>query len=264
MTVVLYDCDRSEVRARILSETAEVGALPRRTIYGAAPDLIPFGEQYPDKLVQPTDYKKVIAQCHEQQIFPLYHQRAAWAPPGFRWMQNGLNLCWAWSAVAALMDLLAREGKPVPLLSPVTLGWLVNWNNRGNYLESAIKGLMQRGVAEMKYTPNQHSLRYRDYEEGWESNAMQYRLGEVWDADNGSTAKMIQHSISILKTGTPMPIAYNWEGHALELCGVRWDERQVNNLVWQIRNSHNEADIIERVGKKAVPDEGYGYRATLT
>lgn len=244
------------------------GVRPREelgTKYGDAPGLIPFGEAEPDKLVEPEDYKDVIEDCIRRQVFPIYHQYDSWAPPGFRWNQNSLNYCWAWSPVAALMDARAREGKPTVLLSPVSLGWTVNWRNDGNYLESAIAGLKERGVCEATFTPDMHSRSYRQYKPGWEENALQYRLEKAWDLDNRNKATMIQHAISVLATGSPIYMAYNWWGHALECCGVRWDESiSYEHLVWQIRNSHDESDIIEMSGSKAVFDEAFGFPATFT
>jgi len=258
-----FDCDDANVR-EWLRATFASGALPRRTAYGSAPDLIPYGEAYPDRLIDPADYKEQIRMCHATAMFPLYHQHATWAPPGYEWNQDGLPYCWAWGLTAALMDCRAREGKPTVTLSPVSLGWLVNWASRGNYLESAIRGARERGVCAMEYTPDPHSRNHRNYRDGWEDNALKHRIAEVWDLDTRSNAAMIQHSITVLATATPLYIAYNWWNHALQCCGLRWDESQPYNLVWQIRNSHNESDIIELTGSRAVPDEAYGIRATLT
>jgi hypothetical protein len=259
--VIRIDADRDFelLAAKEIEKFGEFTALPRQTEYGATPDFTPFGEAYPDKLVSPSDYKEVIEECHTREMFPLYHQYATWAPPGFKWNQNGLPYCWAWGAAASLMDLRAREGKPVPLLSPVSLGFCVGWKSRGNYLESAIRGLRERGCCEMEYTPDMHSRRYQSYKEGWEENALQHRIDEVWDCSRSS---MVQHAISILATGTPLYIAYNWWGHALMCTGVKWAPRERNSLIWLIRNSHNEDDVIEMTGSRAVPDEAYGFRAS--
>jgi len=169
--------------------------------------------------------------------------------------------CWAWGVTASMMDCRAREGKPTVLLSPISLGWLVGWRNRGNYLESAMQGATERGICAMEFTPDMHSLSYKNYKSGWEADALNYRIAEAWDTD---ARNMIQHALSVLRTGTPLYIAYNWWGHALQCCGLRWDESQTNNIVWQIRNSHNEDDTIELTGNRGVPDEAYGVRATLT
>jgi hypothetical protein len=264
MGIIRIDADKQwqELADSEQKKNGFVAALPRRIEYGKAPLLIPYGEAYPDDLVDPKDYKEVIADCHARQIFAVYHQHATWAPPGFKWNQNGLGYCWAWGGTACLMDCLAREHRKFSLLSPITMGWLVNWANRGNYLSSMIEGLMTRGVAEMSYTPDMHSRSYKSYKAGWEDNALLHRLDKVFDTD---PRKMTQHAISVMaRTGSGGYIAYNWWGHALECVGVRWDESVVNNLVWLIRNSHDEDDIIEMTGNRAVPDEFYGFAASKT
>lgn len=255
-----FDADR-QWRA-LLNRNYLRGALPRKNVYGDAPGLVPFGAAYPDKLVPQADYKEVIAECHTAKVFPMYHQKATWCPPGQKWNQNGLPYCWAWGLTAAVKDQRAREGKPTVQLAPVSLGFTVNWAKTGNYLQSAIKGATERGICESKYVPDQHSRSYRQYKDGWIENALLHRLAESWDADHRSTAAMIQHSVSILATGTPLYVAYNWWGHALECVGVEWDESVAYNIVWVLRNSHNEADLIRLTGSRGVPSEAYGIRAT--
>lgn len=257
-----FDADRQW--NELVERSPSLGALPRQSVYGTVPGLVPFGEAYPNKLVQPSEYKEVIAECHTAKVFPLYHQAATWCPPGQKWNQNGLPYCWAWGLAASIMDARAREGKPTKVLAPVSLGFTVNWANRGNYLESAIRGATGRGICEAEYVPDPFSRAYKGYRPGWEENALLYRLAEQWDVDNRSTSAMIQHSISVLSTGTPLYVAYNWWGHALECVAVEWDESQPNNLVWVLRNSHNESDVIELTGSRGVPSEAYGIRATLT
>lgn len=264
--VTRIDCDKHWQKLRDGEHYPRAGALPRRTRYGHSEAAAPYGDRV-DELVSPSDYKEVIAHCHADQIFPLYHQYNTWCPKGSQWNQNGLNYCWAWGIAASLMDCEAREGKRKPsdpLLSPVSLGWTVGWRNDGNYLESAISGIKERGVCTQEYTPDVHSRSYRRYRDGWEANALQHRALEFWDLDNTRDERMVQHSISILATGTPIYIAYNWWGHALMCTGVRWDESVQHNVVWQIRNSHNETDIIELSGNRGVFDEAYGLRASRT
>lgn len=261
-----FNCDDPETM-RLLAVAARthgngsVGAIPRKTAYGDSLGLLPFGEAFPDLVVEPNDYKEVIRHCHDEQIFPLYHQRASWAPSGKRWNQNGLNYCWSWGGTAALMDIRAREEKPAVELAPVSMGYLVNWRNAGNYLESMIDGLKKTGVCSAEFVPDPFSMNPRKFKAGWDEDRLNYRLGEVWDCD---PRRMLQHSLSVLRTGTPLYIAYNWWGHALEVVAIRWDESQRDNVVWVIRNSHNEDDVIELTGANGVPDEAYGFRASLT
>jgi hypothetical protein len=261
----VWNVDDPQQRQTLLDRVPVAQVMPRRTVYGHAPGIIPFGEDQPDKLVDPKDYKEVIAHCHEKKIFPVYHQRDTWAPEGrIEWNQDGLNYCWAWGATAGLMDCLARETKPFTLLSPVSMGWTVNWKNAGNYLEDAIKALKDRGVCESSYTPDMHSRNPNTFKPGWEQDALKHRLYQVWDGDCGTTASAIQHLVSILKLGVPCPDALNWWSHALEIVSVEWDESVPNNLVIVRRNSHAEKDVIRMTGNKAIPDEFYGYVSSKT
>ena len=127
----------------------------------------------------------------------------------------------------------------------------MGWRNTGNYLESAMAGARERGICSAEYTPDMHSLRPARFKDGWEQDALNYRLAEAWDCDSRN---MLQHALSVLATGTPLYIAYNWWGHALECVGLRWDERERDNVVWVIRNSHGEDDVIELTGSRGVPD----------
>lgn len=237
-------------------------ALPRQTRYGSIEagrlGLIPV-QDYPDILIDPKDYKEVIEHCHEKQIFPMYHQdRSGVMKDG--WDQDGLGYCWAFGMTAALMDCRALEGQDPVRLAPTSLGFLVNWQNAGNYLDSAIQGARERGIAPATHVP-ELSIRPREFKTGWEDEALKYRLSEVWDTNAGSGAKaMIQQCLSILALGRAGYIAYDWWGHALEMVGYRWDQKAANNVVPIIRNSHGEDDYIEIEGSRGVPDEFYGIR----
>lgn len=260
--MIRVNCDTVQGRHQLQrGGPAMVGAMPRQTVYGATPGLIPYGEEYPDDLVNPDEIKEVIAYCHAEKIFPMYHQQATWAPEGFKWDQNGLGFCWAWSLTAAVMDCRAREGKPTVELAPISLGWLTGWRNQGYYLSAALQGAKDRGIAPASFIPDPHSLRYRQYNDGWKEAASLIRVAEAWDAD---PRNMILNALSILRTGTPGYIAYDWWGHALELVGMIWDESVPNNIIWVIRNSHGEIKLIYLEGSRGVPDELIGIRATLS
>jgi hypothetical protein len=244
------------------------GIKPRRTVYGStedrAPGLVPFDDT-PYDLIDPLDYKEVIQHCHEKQIFAMYHQADSWAPPGFRWNQNGLNYCWFWSLTGCVMDKRAEEGKETKILSPVSGGWTVNWHNAGNYLEDGVKAAATRGICEMSFTPDPHSLRYRSYKEGWEDNALLYRIGQTWDTPSGGKFDTrLQYCISMLAAGASIYNAHYELSHAMTTIGVIWDESQYGNVRIVDRNSHNEDRPIEKVGPQCVADEQIGICSTLT
>jgi hypothetical protein len=215
-----------------------------------------------------NDVKGALDRAHLMETMPMYHQNKTWAPDGFRYNQDGLGYCWTWSGTACMMDLRAAEDKETVKLSPVSMGYLVGWKNRGNYLESYIQGARKQGVAPVDWVDGDINSVNRDpdsYKQGWKEEREKYQLDEIWDTDTRSGAKTtIRHCATILAlTARPIYIAYNWWGHALELVGIRWDESKQNNVVWIIRNSHNENDFIELDGSKGEPDEAYGFVSSV-
>lgn len=248
------------------------GVIPRRDdlVYGGREaekiGLAPVHESVPDGLINPSDYKEAIQHCKDEQIFPMYHQANAWAPAGYRFSQDGLNYCWTWSGTAALMDMRAMEDKTHVDLAPVSMGYLVGWRNDGNYLESFIKGARERGVTPVEYVGdsiNSTNRNSRTYKTGWEEARKNFRLDKVWDTNaRAGDALMLQHCLTILNCAKPLFCAWNWWGHAVECCGILWDESKYLNVIWVLRNSHNEDDYYYLSGQRGVPDEAYGFIST--
>lgn len=235
--------------------------LPRRTRYGtteaAGCGLIPVHDM-PDMLIKPADYKEVIADCHAKKIFAVYHQLNHGMAKGYD--QDGYGFCWSYGVTMATMDCRALENQTPVRLSPFSLGWLTGWKNQGYYCDAAIKGARDKGIAPLTYVP-EYELNSKKFKAGWEEEALKYRPLEWFDTNYTSEAAMVQQCISILATGRPLYVAFNWWGHALETCAVEWDEKQRNNVVWVLRNSHAESDVIELTGQRGVPDEAYGVSA---
>ncbi len=122
----------------------------RRPYAGSAMDHIGVRpiEAVQDVLIQPADYAEAIKYAHDNMMMPMYHQHATWAPEGFVSNQGRIGYCWTWSGSATFMDLRAFEDKDTVMVAPVSMGYLVGWNNRGNYLESFIKGLREDGIVD--------------------------------------------------------------------------------------------------------------------
>jgi len=245
------------------------GFIPRRSRFGDASNiLMPLGSYDTIQPIAWDELKDVIEAAHKNKTMPMYHQNDTWAKEGFRYNQNGIGYCWTWGGTAGVADCRAAEGKDTVLLAPVSMGYLVGWKDRGNYLESYIEGVQKTGVASADYVDgdiNSHNRNPNSYKDDWEEDRKQYRLDQVWDTDarNGDRT-MILHCATILaKTARPLYIAYNWWGHALECVGMNWDESKQNNVEWIIRNSHNEPDFISLDGSRGVPDEAYGFVSTV-
>jgi len=237
------------------------GYIPRDIPYGdpqnEAMGGVPMGD-YPDDLIDPSDFKEVIQDCHDRQLFPMYHEEDHGM--AVRWNQNGLPYCWAWSATIALMNIRQAAGKAAVALAPTSLGWLVNWSSSGYYLNRTIAGAKERGIASTAFVPDIHSRNPRTFVPGWEDDALKYRTGEWWDGQPGSDLHVIRQCLTILRTGSPIYLAYNWWGHALCGIGMLFDETKYLNVVFIIRNSHGEIEPIELSGNRMVPDEHYGLR----
>jgi hypothetical protein len=204
-----------------------------------------------------ADWPAVIAECHAKQMFPLYHQRASGVFAD-GWNQDGLGYCWAFGLTAAVMDAREAEGQKPVRLAPTSLGWLVRWRNQGYYLDGAIEGANKRGIAPAEYVPDL-SISPSRFKPGWEEAAKLYRPLEWWDTNRrAGTDAFIGQCLAILRTGRPLYIAYNWWGHALECVALEWKS---GGVVWTLRNSHGERDVIELAGSRGIPDEAYGVRA---
>lgn len=240
-----------------------VGCLPRTTLCGSRQAEAMGLVRIPDDLepVPEADWKEVIAECHREKIFPMYHRRASKLQQ--KPTQNGLNYCWSWGLKAAMENARLLEHQPEVDLAAVSIGWTVNWRNAGNYLESALNAVRTRGMCSSEFVPNQHILNPERFKAGWEEDALKYRLQEAWDGDRSAGVKSaIGQALAILKTGRTLYVAHNWWGHALTVEGMEWDETQLNNIVWDHFNSHADGSI-QLAGQKGVPDEFYGIRAMV-
>lgn len=242
------------------TENGGLEVMPRITGYGSpeAEDmgLIPVSD-YPDMYISKSHWGDVIRECHEKQTFALYHQEATgWAKDG--WYQDGLGYCWAFSLTACVMDARAAQNQPHVMLAPTSLGWLVGWRNRGFFLDAAIAGARQNGIAPATHVP-ELSINPRDFHRDWEAEAAKYRPMEWWDTDRSAgEERFIGQCLAILRTGRPLYVAYNWWAHAVECIALKMDAR--GDIEWVIRNSHGEKEPIILRGRKGVPDEAYGVR----
>lgn len=232
---------------------------PRRYEYGTpesiADGLIPV-EAVPDVLINPGEYVEHVKESHEKQTMPIYHMYNTWRPKGRRYSQSSLGYCWAFGGVGGVMTTRAMEDKDTILLAPVSMGYLVGWANRGNYLASFIKGAREQGICPAPDGNMNSTNRSASYWNNVNKRHL-YKLDKVWDTRSSA---MTQHCISILCYGRSLYIAYNWWGHAVELVGIRYVG---NTLHWDISNSHNEPDVITLTGSRAIPSEAYGFISTV-
>lgn len=239
----------------------EYGILPRYLEYGGAEarasKLVPVSD-YPDMLIPWDEFKERIQEAHEKRTMPIYHYKASPAVPK---NQTKFGYCWTYSLTSAVEVMRVREGQPYRRLAPNTLGWLVDWKNVGNHMTSAIEGAMKRGIASSEFAAD-NSIDPKTFIPGWQEDALRHKPSEWFDTvgvdrRRRSEKEMVQQCVSLL-LGPALPgyVGHNWWGHATGSLGVRWDENELYNLVWQEVNSHGDG-LIELTGQHGIPDEAY-------
>ena len=230
--------------------------LPRRFACGspeaAAAGLKPISS-YLDKMVPEDEWKERIAEAHTQKTFPYYHSKRHSQPAK---NQNGYGYCWAYGITSCLEQVRVMQGQPFVELCPNSLGWLVNWRNRGYYPSEAIQGTTEKGVCSMEFG-RYDSINPRHFKAGWEEDCANYRTAEWFDCHRNTEREMLRQVVSLLLAGCPCYIAHNWWSHALMIDAIQWNERSLYNIDLVHLNSHGDGHIILS-GHKGIPDECYG------
>jgi hypothetical protein len=159
------------------------------------------------------------------------------------------------------------EGKETVMLAPVSLGWLVNWDKRGYYLDETAAGIKKHGIAPAEYVEggfNSMNRNPRTYREGWEEARGNYRLDEVIDINTHRVDDrfIIRQAATVLCAGRPLYMAINSMSHAMMIAGINWDESRYQNIAWDVRNSHNETTTLLTHGERWIPDELIGFMSS--
>lgn len=259
-TTKVYNTDNIEdYNALLKLKSAVPQVYPRRSVYGTAQaveaGLMPV-DAVPDVLLPKDEWEDRLKEGHELQSLPIYGMYK-WRPKGFKYNQDGLGYCWTWSGTGCLMTTRAMEHKDLVKLAPVSMGYLVGWANRGNYLESFITGAREDGICPAQDGDINSLNRSSSYWNQFSEQRKLYKLDKVWDTN---TSNMTQHCVSILCYGRSLYVAYDFWSHALELVSIRIIDGIIH---WDLSNSHNEDDIITMTGSKAVPSEAYGFISTV-
>lgn len=206
------------------------------------------------KLIPWDEMKERVNAANERKQMPIHHLQNANAEPH---NQMRTNYCWAYGLAMCVEASRVIDSQPYRRLGPPSLGWLVNWRNKGNYLMSAIKGATEKGFASWDFVKD-GTTDPRRFKKGWEADALQHRTSEFTDLDRSKGEKsMAQQVASLLVAGIPIYTAYNHLGHAMSRMGVVWDETVKYNLRWQEWNSYGDG-LIEMSGSAGIPDEAYG------
>lgn len=267
-----FNVDDESVQQDLIARRslAEPEVMPRVFAYGSmeAVDngLVPF-DSYASTLdhrdvsnMTDAELKDFLNVCNKEKRFPKYHQETMEVLK--TWNQGNLGYCWAFSATACVMGVRQVEGQSYVELAPESLGWLVGWRNRGFFMDQTLIGIRERGIAPRAMVPRL-SIDPNQFADGWQSEALKYRVVEWWDFPvNAAAGTIIRKAALLLSAGRPGYAGYNWWGHAVEVVGLVWDETKPYNVIWEIQNSHRDG-VIQLVGERAIPSELYFPRAAI-
>jgi len=223
-----------------------------------------------DVIIAEDDLKDAIEESHRIKSQPVYYSYKTWAPNdgSFTWDQNGLGYCWTWGGTAGLLCLRAVLGLKTVRLAPVSMGYLVGWANRGNYLESWLKGAMDDGLVPVQggevslddwadvsmNSTNRSSSFWGKYD----ALRKQFRLDRVWEINTQSgEMQNIRETATSLYLSSPTYGAHNYWSHALGHEAIFNDSRAPYGVTIGHRNSHNNKDLLILEGTKATFDEAY-------
>jgi hypothetical protein len=225
--------------------------------------LVPVEDAIPDQIIPFEGVKEAIQHADEMQSWPAQYMQRTWCPKGKRYNQNGLGFCWTWSGVGCCMTTRALEAKPTVLLSPVSMGYLVNWRNEGNYLEDFIQGARNEGICLAPNGDFNDTTRSQSKYPLDSPERKLYRLKGVLDTNPSAGDKaMLCQSLTLLLNKCSGYESWNWWGHATEHVRWLWTPGTYLNVTAVIHNSHNEQDFITLEGTKCIPDEFYGFIST--
>jgi len=224
-----------------------------------------------DVLIKPENFKDAIDRATELKLFPYYY-RQQWLPDGgsLTWNQDGLGYCWTWGGTGCYMSLRCVKGLSQVNLAPVSMGYLVRWNNQGNYLESWLRGAMDDGIVPVQggetsldewpdvsvNSTNRSSSFWGRHDE----HRKDFRLGDAWDINTRSgELRNAQECLTALTLSAPIYMAHNYWSHALQIECMAWDTSAPNNVLWGHLNSHNNNRVLWLEGTRGSPDEAYPF-----
>jgi hypothetical protein len=134
--------------------------------------------------------------------------------------QDGLGYCWVYGSTFAEMVRRLLHGLPWKDLAPESVGGpLTNWRNEGGYAAEAFGGLETAGACEASFLDKPNSLHYRNWKEGWQENALNYRVQDWYDLETSDNleppATCFDEVITCLLMKLPVAAGLDWWGHLI-------------------------------------------------
>jgi hypothetical protein len=156
--------------------------------------------------------------------------------------QNGQGYCWAYSTVAAVTLVRAKNHQPFAPLSAHAVGCKIkNFRDEGGWNSLSLQFVAEKGVPTWTFWPPKSMSRSYDTPETW-ANALQNRCTEWWDLSDRDDEVRQQL------------VDFNWWGHSV--CAVKLVKRSPFTIkIWNSwTDSWGEMGMGDLEGRKAIPD----------
>lgn len=237
----------------IANEPGLCGCRQRETSIGGLPCARVMADDSSIVIVPESQWK---ARIEEMQAKGLFARQIFEASNPFQADQGKLNYCWAFSLTQTIELNRVAAGLPYIELAAESLGGDVSYRNAGNAIDSAIAYAAAHGIASRSFVDH-GCISPSGFRQGWEKNAVNFRPIEWWDVGAND---MWAESVTVLLTGKPLYVGYDWWGHAVMLdeLVIVGDEVCVSGP-----NTWGKGQRFVLKGSKKVPSYGcFGVRET--
>ncbi len=207
--LIISDETWDQFKSSVANTSQLCGTLPRdyaKVPYGSMPYAKPLGseipiipmEEWPDRIADQERTKSTLKHIWADCKIGVFNQ-------------SSLSYCHSFSSVMGLMITRGVMGLPKRRLSASSVAApITNYQNKGWYIEDALKQMFEVGVATEDFVP-MRTTKKSDFKAGWREDAARNRVAEFFDVPSRN---ILIHG-SLLLSRHPVIVGLDYWGHAV-------------------------------------------------